>query len=428
MSLDATHDPRLRSWVRSANEPGTDFPIQNLPLGVFRRPGDARDRVGVAIGDQILDLAAWAESRLVGGELASVCREDRLNALMERGTALRRELRQAVSTLLRADHAGQPDLLVAQSAVRLQLPARIGDYTDFYASVHHAARVGALLRLEQPLLPNYKWMPIAYHGRASSIVVSGTRVRRPSGQTRPDGAEAPHVAPSRRLDYEMEVGFFAGPGNALGTTIPMASAEEHLVGACLVNDWSARDVQKWEYQPLGPFLAKSFATTISPWVVTVEALAPFRAPLAPRAAGDPPPLPYLDDPEDRRSGGVDIRVETRLSTRAMREGGIAPMLIAAASFLEMYWSPAQMLTHHTSNGCNLVPGDLIASGTVSGPAVENAGCLLERTAGGQQALSLPSGETRRFLEDGDEVTMRAYCEREGFVRIGFGDCRGEIVG
>jgi fumarylacetoacetase len=426
MSLDATHDPRRRSWVPSANEPGTDFPIQNLPLGVFRRLGDDRDRIGVAIGTEILDLAAWADSRHIGGDFASACREDRLNALISRGPAFRSSLREAVATFLSADHPAEASLLVAASDVRLQLPVRIGDYTDFYASVHHATRVGALLRPEQPLLPNYKWMPIAYHGRASSIVVTGTLVRRPLGQTREGGAEAPRVGPTRRLDYEAEVGFFVGTGNALGEPIPIAGAEEHLAGVCLVNDWSARDVQKWEYQPLGPFLAKNFATTISPWLVTLEALSPFRAPLALRPPGDPAPLAYLDDPNDRRAGGFDIHVETRISTRAMREQGTPPMRIGAASLLDLYWSPAQMLTHHASGGCNLNTGDLIATGTVSGPSPESAGCLLERTAGGRDALTLPTGETRRFLEDGDEVTLRAHCEREGFVRIGFGECRGEI--
>jgi fumarylacetoacetase len=426
VTIDATHDLRRRSWVPSANEPGTDFPIQNLPLGVFRRAGDDRDRIGVAIGTEILDLAAWADSRHIGGDFANVCREDRLNALMARGPAFRASLREAVAAFLLADHPAEPGLLVAASDVRLQLPVRIGDYTDFYASIHHATRVGALLRPEQPLLPNYKWVPIAYHGRASSIVVTGTPVRRPIGQTHGEGADAPRVGPTRRLDYEAEVGFFVAAGNALGVPIPITSAEAYLAGVCLVNDWSARDVQKWEYQPLGPFLAKSFATTISPWVVTPEALAPFRAPLAARAPGDPAPLSYLDDPEDRRAGGFDIRVETRISTRAMREQGMAPMLVGAASLLDLYWSPAQMLAHHTGNGCNLNPGDLFASGTVSGPALESAGCLLERTAGGRDALALPTGETRRFLEDGDEVTMRAHCARDGFARIGFGECRGEI--
>jgi fumarylacetoacetase len=420
---DDTCDVGLRSWVASANG-HADFPIQNLPLGVFRRLSGERPRLGCAIGDEILDLETCAETGLLAGLSAPIRGEVTWNALMAVGPEVRQELRRVVSALLRLGAPPRPQLLVAQSAARMELPARIGDYTDFYASVHHATRVGALLRPDNPLLPNYKWMPIAYHGRASSIVISSTMVRRPSGQTRADGAEAPTWAPSRRLDYEAEVGFFVGPGNALGRAIPIADAREHLVGACLVNDWSARDVQKWEYQPLGPFLAKSFATTISPWIVTVEALAPFCAPLAARTAGDPTPLPYLVDGDD---AGYDIRIEVYLRSCAMRDAGLPPWRISAASLLDMYWTPAQMLTHHASNGCNLRPGDLLASGTVSGPSVESAGCLLERTDGGRQGLTLPTGETRRFLEDGDEVVMRAYCERDGCARIGFGECRGEVV-
>ena len=308
------------------------------------------------------------------------------------------------------------------------LPAAIGDYTDFYTSIHHATRVGVLLRPENPPLPNYKWVPIAYHGRSSSIVASGTPVRRPLGQLHPDEAAAPSFGPSRRLDYELEIGFFAGPGNRLGEPIPIARAEEHLAGACLLNDWSARDVQKWEYQPLGPFLAKNFATSVSPWLVTLDALAPFRVPLVPRPSSDPEPLEYLRDATDRERGGFDIRVEAWLSTRAMRDRGRPAFRVSAASLREMYWTPAQMVAHHTSNGCNLRPGDLLASGTVSGPSEDAAGCLLERTAGGRRPLELPDGETRRFLEDGDEVVLRAFCERDGFARIGFGECRGVVVG
>ena len=423
--IDETHDGGLRCRVESAHAPGADFPIQNLPLGVFSTGG--RPRIGTAIGQEILDLHACAEAGLLPPAVSDLCRGESLNPLMAGPSALRRELRHAVSRVLRAGGGPLPaGALFPQSAAEMRLPAAIGDYTDFYASVHHATRVGALMRPDNPLLPNYKWVPIAYHGRASSIVPSGTPVRRPHGQVAADDAN-PAYLPSRRLDYELEVGFFVGPGNPLGEPIPLASAEDHLVGACLVNDWSARDVQKWEYQPLGPFLAKSFATTISPWVVTREALAPFRAPLSARPAGDPRPLDYLHDDRQLQRGGFDIRVEASLSTRGMRDGGHPPLVLGATSFLEMYWTPAQMVAHHTSNGCNLRPGDLLASGTVSGSTVDSAGCLLERTAGGKQPLTLPGGETRRFLEDGDEVILRAWCERDGFVRIGFGECRGRIV-
>jgi fumarylacetoacetase len=424
--VDETHDPALASWVPSAAA-GHDFPIQNLPLGVFERQPADRGRAGVAIGDEILDLAACADAGLLPAPLASACREETLNALLALGATARRDLRRTVSALLRAGTPVRAALLVPQSGVRLRVPVGIGDYTDFYASVHHATRVGALLRPEAPLLPSYKHVPIAYHGRASSIVASGTPVRRPSGQTLPEGAASPSFGPSRRLDYEVEVGFFVGPGNPLGTPIPIGEAEEHLAGACLLDDWSARDLQKWEYQPLGPFLAKSFATTISPWIVTTEALAPFRGPLAARAPGDPAPLAYLSDARESREGGYDIRVEALLQSEAMRAQGLAPFRLGAASLLDMYWTPGQMLTHHASNGCNLRPGDLLASGTVSGPDLESAGCLLERTSGGRVPLALPTGETRRFLEDGDEVVLRARCERPGFAPIGFGECRGRVI-
>jgi fumarylacetoacetase len=308
------------------------------------------------------------------------------------------------------------------------LPAAVGDYTDFYASLHHATNVGRMLRPDNPLLPNYKWVPIGYHGRASSLVASGTAVRRPSGQTEPGAGEtAPRFGPSRNLDYELEVGAFLGPGNALGCPIPLAEAEAHLFGLCLVNDWSARDMQKWEYQPLGPFLAKSFATTVSPWVVTLEALAPYRVPATPRPEGDPEPLPHLADEDDRVRGGFDLRLEVLLLTRAMRERGEAPFLVSGSNLKDLYWTLAQMVAHHSSNGCNLRPGDLIASGTVSGPTPEQRGCLLERTWRGSEPLSLPGGEARRFLEDGDEVILRGRCEREGVARIGFGECRGIVA-
>jgi fumarylacetoacetase len=317
---------------------------------------------------------------------------------------------------------------VAQADAELVLPVQIGDYTDFYASLHHAMNVGSMLRPENPLLPNYKYVPIGYHGRASSIVVSDTPVRRPSGQARDDPNAPPRFGPSRRLDYEIEIGAYVARGNPLGEPIPISRAGDHLWGMCLVNDWSARDIQSWEYQPLGPFLAKNFATSVSAWVVTFDALAPFRAQSAPRAAGDPAPLPYLTDESDSRSGGFDVTVEVWLRSAKMRERGEAPTRLSRSRFADMYWTLAQLVAHHTSNGCNLQTGDLLASGTISGATKESRGCLLELTSRGTEPLELPSGERRAFLEDGDEVIMRGYCEREGFRRIGFGECRGQVIG
>jgi fumarylacetoacetase len=425
------------SWVESANDPATDFPVQNLPLGVFRRGGARTARVGCAIGDQVLDLAAAAEQGLLRGmpsDVEDACRGTGLNALMALEPRVRGTLRHRLSHLLRAeggfvtarDDAAR--VLVRQAEVEMLLPARVGDYTDFYASVFHATNVGKMLRPDNPLLPNYKWMPIGYHGRASSLVVSGTPVRRPHGQTGPDPGGTPAFGKSRNLDYELEVGAFLGPGNALGEPIPLAEAEGHVFGLCLVNDWSARDVQKWEYQPLGPFLAKSFATSVSPWVVTLEALAPFRLPAFSRPEGDPGPLPHLFLEENEAQGGIDLRLEVLLSSSAMREKGLPPLVVSRSNLRDLYWTLAQMVAHHASNGCNLQPGDLIASGTVSGEAKEARGCLLERTWRGTEPLALPSGEERRFLEDGDEVVLRGRCEREGFARIGFGECRGTVIG
>jgi fumarylacetoacetase len=415
--LDETHDPSLRSWVASANEPTTDFPIQNLPFGVFRRANaDEAPRVGVAIGDQIFDLAA-----------ADILRADSLNELMALGNDAAHELRLELSRRLREGAEPMPAALVAMSEAELFVPARIGDYTDFYAAIAHATNVGSMFRPDNPLLPNYKWVPIGYHGRASSIVVSGSDVRRPRGQTREGSATEPAFGPSRRLDYELEMGAFVSRGNALGDTISIDEAEAHLFGLCLVNDWSARDVQTWEYQPLGPFLAKSFATTVSPWVVTLDALEPFRAPAFARAEGDPEPLPYLASERDRERGGFDIALEVRISSARMRESGMAPMVVSRGNFTQMYWTFAQMLTHHASNGCNLRPGDLLASGTVSGPEKESRGCLLERTWRGTEPLTLPTGERRAFLEDGDEVSITGACERPGARRIGFGGCVGRVV-
>jgi fumarylacetoacetase len=434
-AIDETHAPALRSWVESANDPASDFPVQNLPMGVFQRKGSGGARVGVAIGDRILDLAACDERGLLRGmptAIEEACRAASLNAFMAQPARLRSALRNRISHLLRAEGAfvtarsEAAAVLLPQAEAEMRLPAAVGDYTDFYASLFHATNVGAMFRPDNPLLPNYKWVPIGYHGRASSLVVSGTPVRRPSGQTEGSGGGPPSFGPSRALDYELEVGAFLGPGNDLGTPIPLREAEDHIVGLCLLNDWSARDVQKWEYQPLGPFLAKSFATSLSPWVVTREALAPFRVAAFPRSAGDPAPLPYLADEGDAARGGFDVRLEVRLSSRAMREAGHPPTTVSRSRLRDLYWTLAQMLTHHSSNGCNLRPGDLIASGTVSGPEKESRGCLLERTGRGSESLTLPTGETRRFLEDGDEVIFRGRCEREGFVPLGFGECRGVV--
>lgn len=433
---DATHDPALRSWVESANVPGTDFPVQNLPFGrfrpmaagesvgeLFREP--AREpirepfRIGVAIGDQVLDLQA-----------VHLLDHADMNLLMAATPEERRLLRSALSEGLAVGSPKESTwelALYRQDAVELSVPCRIGDYTDFYSGIHHAAAVGRLFRPDAPLMPNYKWVPVGYHGRASSIRVSGHPVVRPCGQskTTPDGE--PVLGASQRLDHELELGFFIGTGNALGEPIPVDEAEAHLFGVCLLNDWSARDVQTWEYQPLGPFLAKSFATTVSPWIVTTEALAPFRAPFV-RDAGDPAPLPYLDAQAMRDHGAFDIALEVWLQTPAMRAAGEAAVRLSQSNAAEaMYWTAAQLIAHHTVGGCNLQPGDLLGSGTLSGARPGQAGSMLELSEGGQHPLTLPNGEQRRFLGDGDTLTLRARCEREGAVTIGFGDCTGTVL-
>ena len=421
--LDETHDAEARSWVTGAAD--GDFPVQNLPLGIFSEAKGQR-RPGIAIGDFILDLAGASDL------LDDAWREDLsqpvLNAWLSRGPDDHRALRQRLFEML-TDQRYRDDVemhLVGQSEVRLHLPCLIGDYTDFYVGIHHATNVGRQFRPDNPLLPNYKYVPIGYHGRASSVRASGEPVVRPNGQRKPPDADAPEYGPSRRLDYELELGLWIGRGNELGDPIPIGQAGEHIAGYCLLNDWSARDLQAWEYQPLGPFLAKNFLTSVSPWVVTAQALAPFRKPMPPRPAGDPPPLPYLDDPD---SSALDIELEVTLSTQAMRDAGQAPHRLSRGSAsAAMYWSAAQIVAHHTSNGCNLQPGDLIGTGTLSTDSDEGLGSLIEISRGGKQPIELPSGETRSFLEDGDEITLKAGCERDGAARIGFGECTGRVVG
>ncbi|AWB25268.1 fumarylacetoacetase [Methylobacterium currus] len=431
-SLDQTHDAALRSWVKGADG-HPDFPIQNLPLGVFS-PADGVMRPGIAIGDQILDLTALLGTGLLQGEealAAEAAGGTALNSLLALGAGPRRALRARLSELLRA---GSPErdrvapLLHDAATCTLHLPAAIGDYTDFYVGIHHAENIGKQFRPDNPLLPNYKHVPIGYHGRASSIRPSGTPVRRPRGQSKAPDAAEPSFGPSRRLDLELELGVWIGPGNELGTPIPIGVAPAHIAGYCLLNDWSARDIQAWEYQPLGPFLAKNFASTISPWIVTPEALAPFRIAQAARPAGDPTPLPYLLDESDQSGGAFDLRLDVFLVTPRLREAGHPPHRISASNTRHMYWTMAQMVAHHTSGGCNLQPGDLLGTGTISGPERDACGSLVEATLGGKEPIRLASGEERRFLEDGDEIILRARGIREGFATIGFGECRAVILG
>lgn len=432
-----THDPRRRSWVESANDPATDFPIQNLPFGVFRRRGaEEEPRVGVAIGDQILDIADCRSGGLFIGPTftaAISCEVGSLNPLMSLGAEQWSLLRHRIGELLCADNREsgrtRPIVersLVPMSAADMLLPADIGDYTDFWASIHHATNVGTLTLSDGPLRPNYRFVPVACHGRASSVVISGTGIRRPVGQTKHGQSDVPAFGPTRQLDYQLEVGFFIGPGNAWGVPIEMTSAEGHIFGLCMVNGWSARDIETWEHEPLGPFLARNFATTISPWIVSLEALVPFRVPASGRSVDDPSPLPHLDSTEDQSAGAIDITLEAFVRSRRMRDDGMKPFKVSRGRFTDIYWTIAQMLVHHTSNGCNVRPGDMVASGTVSGHGEDSRGCLLERTWRGTEPLELPTGEERRFLEDGDEVIFHGFCEREGSARIGFGECRGVV--
>lgn len=429
--VDATHDGSLRSWVASANE-HPDFPIQNLPLGIVS-PAGGRTRAGVAIGDQILDLAALLAGGLLAGEArraAEATGGATLNALLALGAGPRRALRARLSELMRE---GAPErsrveaMLHSASSCEVRLPAAIGDYTDFYVGIHHATNVGRLFRPDAPLLPNYKWVPIGYHGRASSVRPSGVPFRRPQGQTKAPDAAEPSFGPCRRLDFELELGIWIGPGNAAGVPVAIDDAADHVAGFCLLNDWSARDVQVWEYQPLGPFLAKSFATTVSPWIVTPEALAPFRTAQPPRPEGDPQPLPYLSDERDRREGALAIELEVLLATPGLSENGLLPHRLALSDARHLYWSVAQLVTHHTSGGCDLRPGDLLGTGTISSPDPSGLGSLLEITRNGAEPVRLPSGEERRFLEDGDEIILKARCHREGFASIGFGECRAVVL-
>ena len=435
--INNTHRVDLRSWIESANRADADFPIQNLPFCVFRRADTYEDvRVGVAIGDFVLDVYPCYEAGLFeDGSLrvAVAAHEFCLDrSIMRMKPGLQQEFRQRLSEIL-SDAADEKTRkivtrnLISMTEAEFWMPAHIGDYTDFYCSIFHATNVGSMFRPDNPLLPNYKYVPIGYHGRASSIIISGSEIKRPKGQNRADENAPPQFVPAKNLDYEMEVGFFIGKSNELGEPVKLADAEKHIFGLCLVNDWSARDIQAWEYQPLGPFLAKNFATSISPFVVTMEALAPFRVAAFDRPEGDPAPLDYLTDEQNQQAGGLDVNLEVLIQTAKMRAEKSEPVLLSRSNMRDLYWTIGQMLTHHTSNGCNLNTGDLIATGTVSGREKSERGCLLELTWRGKEPIELPNGETRRFLEDGDEIIMRGYAMRDGFRRIGFGECRGVIV-
>jgi len=433
MSLNETHDPALQSWVESANQSGTDFPIQNLPFAVFRRADSTEQfRGGVAIGEHIVDLQAALQTSVLGQQLqdfAALAARPSLNDFMAAGPGAWSALRLALSRALRRGSHSQAALepcLVPQREAQYALPARIGDYTDFYTSIHHATAVGKLFRPDQPLLPNYKWIPIGYQGRSSSIAVSGQEFPRPHGQVLKAGASEPVLGPTTRLDYELELGLFIGPGNVLGSRVNIEQAESHVFGLCLLNDWSARDIQAWEYQPLGPFLAKNFATTISPWVVTLESLEPFRTAWE-RPPTDQQVLTYLDSPRVHRAGALDIALEVYVETDSMRRAGLPPHRLSRTNFKHAYWTIAQLIAHHTVNGCNLQPGDLLGTGTQSGPEPEEAGSLLELSRGASEPVRLSNGETRTFLEDGDAVILRGFCERLGARRIGFGEASGRVL-
>jgi len=431
--LNQTHNPSLTSWVASANQENTDFPIQNLPFAIFRRAGSSEAfRGGVAIGDQVLDLGAAKGSGVFNGlaqAALAVCDNPELNGFMAMGKEAWSALRLALSEALTSGsdaEAKLADCLISQDDVEYSMPCRIGDYTDFYTSIHHATSVGSLFRPDNPLLPNYKWIPIGYHGRSSSIEVSGHDFKRPKGQLKPPTAEVPVLSPCKRLDYEMEVGIYIGKGNDLGDIINLDNAEDHVFGMCLFNDWSARDIQGWEYQPLGPFLAKNFVSTVSPWIVTTEALAPYKTTWT-RDEADPQPLPYLESDANRTGGSFDIQLEVQLETEKMRAAGEPASHLSLSNFKHSYWTVAQMVAHHTVNGCNLQPGDMFGSGTQSGPNPEEAGSMLELSNGGKQTITLDNEETRTFLEDGDCVIMRGWCQKDGAARIGFGEVSATVL-
>jgi len=433
--LDETHDARRRSWVSTAND-HPEFPIQNLPFGVFSPKGDA-PRGGIAIGDSILDLQEALGAGLFSGQAESAATAAigaTLNPLMALGRGPRTAVRKRVSALLAADGAERSRVEKLASKIlhktadcTLHVPAAVGDFTDFFAGIHHAYNGGVRAGRQPPLLINYKHVPVAYHGRASSVVASGTALRRPRGQRVAPGKETPEFGPSLRLDFELELGVWIGPGNKLGEAIPIAQAGEHVVGLCMLNDWSARDIQRWESAPLGPFLAKNFGTTISPWVVTMEALAPFRQAQPPRPSGDPRPLAYLWDEADQKDGAFNVDIEALMLTEAMRAKGMAPHRISLSNLSHLYWTLAQMVAHHTCSGCNLQPGDLFGSGTISAPDPSGYGSMGELSDDGNRRIELPSGETRTFIEDGDELILRATARRDGFATIGFGESRGRIV-
>ena len=436
MTLNHTHNPAATSWLASANETGCDFPIQNLPFGVFKpKSAPALDwRAGIAIGSDVLDLPALAATGLLQGLALSAAQAgaaDALNPLMAMGPAAWQALRHAVFALLKADAAANVQAQVSpcrhpQTGVDMRLPANVGDYTDFYTSIHHATNIGKLFRPDNPLLPNYTWVPIGYHGRSSSLQVSGHGLRRPNGQTMPPGATTPAFGPCKRLDWEVELGVFVGTGNALGEPIALNQAEDHVFGICLLNDWSARDIQAWEYQPLGPFLSKNFSTTLSPWVVTMEALAPYRVAME-RPDDKWDDLAYLASDANRSQGALDIQLDIGIASETMRQQGQAAHVLCTTSYRHAYWTLAQMVTHHTVNGCNLQPGDLLGTGTLSGPEATQAGALIELTQGGKLPVAMPDGSQRTFLLDGDEVVMRGWCQRDGAARIGFGECRATVL-
>jgi fumarylacetoacetase len=431
--LNETHNPALRSWIESANLDNCDFPIQNLPFASFKRKGSEEAyRGGVAIGEQVIDLQALFALNVFDGDAQSalaLCGQTQLNAFMAMGKRYWSALRKALSLSLAQGSALEAQIsqcLILQSEAEYSLPCQIGDYTDFYTSIHHATSVGKKFRPDNPLLPNYKWVPIGYHGRSSSIEVSGSDFKRPKGQTKAPTATEPSFGPSKRVDYELEVGIFIGNGNDLGEPISIESADDHVFGICLFNDWSARDIQGWEYQPLGPFLSKSFASTISPWIVTSEALAPYKSKWT-RDLADPQPMPYLESELNRTQGSLDLNLQVLIATETMRDAKQAPVQLSQSNFKDSYWTVAQMVAHHTVNGCNLRSGDMFGSGTQSGPNPDEAGSMLELSNAGSEPITLPNGETRTFLEDGDCVTMKGWCKKDGAARIGFGEVSATLL-